>query len=470
MSLNSIIPKKQRALVLGGGGALGAYQVGVLKILSRRLVEEDKKNGEKDRLLFDVVAGTSIGAMNGAVLVSEFLKTGKWQDAVMNLENFWTSKEKGLGSNLSQEDLEKQGWTKWHEQSEKNIPGVASAETARRYYSVKHFVWNGALRVHEPLQPKPIPDSRLFDDQFNSWILHSHDRLKDTIQNFAQLPLTTTLFDKKKGSQQPRLLVFSVDVSNGVTVTFDSYPKADGSRRSEYGKYTKENGYENVINYDTGISIDHVMASGTLPEFYNYQTIDGHKFWDGGLLSNTPFRELLQAHEEYWTDLITQEKKDNTAIPDLEVYIVNLHPARQPNPPTDHDGEKDRQNDISFGDRNSHYDEEQAHIVTDLKDFATLMKDLSAEAISKINDENYKVELNKKFEAISTKTTISKDRKGRTKKYDDLLKSRFHLINIIRIERTSYDYSIFGKTGDFTFQTIDEVIKEGEHDALKLFI
>jgi len=27
------IPKKQRALVLGGGGALGAYEAGVIKIL-----------------------------------------------------------------------------------------------------------------------------------------------------------------------------------------------------------------------------------------------------------------------------------------------------------------------------------------------------------------------------------------------------------------------------------------------------
>ena len=50
MSLNSIIPKKQRALVLGGGGALGAYQVGVLKGLSRRLIEEDKKNGEEGKI------------------------------------------------------------------------------------------------------------------------------------------------------------------------------------------------------------------------------------------------------------------------------------------------------------------------------------------------------------------------------------------------------------------------------------
>ncbi len=33
---------KQRALVLGGGGALGAYQAGVLRILCKRLIEEDK--------------------------------------------------------------------------------------------------------------------------------------------------------------------------------------------------------------------------------------------------------------------------------------------------------------------------------------------------------------------------------------------------------------------------------------------
>src|SRR5207247_10143378 len=103
----------------------------VINILSRRLIEEDKKNDEENRLLFDVVAGTSIGAMNGAVLVSEFLKTGKWQDAVINLENFWTAKEKGLGSTLSQEDLEKDGWSKWHEHSTEN--GVDLEETSRSY-------------------------------------------------------------------------------------------------------------------------------------------------------------------------------------------------------------------------------------------------------------------------------------------------------------------------------------------------
>ena len=52
----------------------------MLKTLCRRLKEEDKENGEGNGLLFDIVAGTCIGAMNGAVLVSRYLETESWDD------------------------------------------------------------------------------------------------------------------------------------------------------------------------------------------------------------------------------------------------------------------------------------------------------------------------------------------------------------------------------------------------------
>jgi NTE family protein len=81
MSANKTSLKIQRALVLQGGGALGAYEAGVLNILSRNLRMEDKENGEENRLLFDVIAGTSIGAMNGAILVSQYLETKSWEKA-----------------------------------------------------------------------------------------------------------------------------------------------------------------------------------------------------------------------------------------------------------------------------------------------------------------------------------------------------------------------------------------------------
>ena len=65
----------------------------MLKFLSKKLKEEDKEKGQENRLLFDIVAGTSIGAMNSAVLVSQLLQTGSWEDAIENLEMFWTDKE-----------------------------------------------------------------------------------------------------------------------------------------------------------------------------------------------------------------------------------------------------------------------------------------------------------------------------------------------------------------------------------------
>ena len=49
------------ALVLSGGGAKGAYQVGVIEELLNRGIG------------FDLVTGSSIGAFNGALL-AEFLK------------------------------------------------------------------------------------------------------------------------------------------------------------------------------------------------------------------------------------------------------------------------------------------------------------------------------------------------------------------------------------------------------------
>ena len=58
MPVNETIPKIQRALVLQGGGALGAYEAGVLNILTKYLRIEDEENGEENRLVFDFIAGT----------------------------------------------------------------------------------------------------------------------------------------------------------------------------------------------------------------------------------------------------------------------------------------------------------------------------------------------------------------------------------------------------------------------------
>jgi NTE family protein len=449
--------RKQRALVLGGGGAVGAYQAGVLKVLCKRLIAEDKRKDDNSNdydhdgkpLLFDIIAGTSIGAMNGAVFLSQYLKTGSWETAAEQLEQFWTDKEEGLASTVSEGDLKQVGWEEWSKQS--GTSGIASAEAARRYYSAKYYFFHGAPKVQETIKDFPKHDSRFFDNTLNRWYLHKSDLLEKTILKFARRKITTS-YQKN----QPRLLVFSVDAAEGKTVTFDSYSKADSSRKS-------------------GVKIDHVMASGTLAEFYDYKQIGGRKFWDGGLLSNTPFRELLQAHQEYWTGVTSHTKKDkNSHIPDLEVYLVNLHPAKRKVLPTDHDGVKDRQNDIIFGDRSSHYDEKMAYVVADLKDFATQMKKLSSEAISKVRKGSDKKELKKIFDDIlATKTTAASRRFNNgasSSTYGILLRGQYKLTKVVRIERTErkkgyYNDTIYSKAGDFTAKTIDGLIEEGKSDA-----
>jgi hypothetical protein len=50
-----------------------------------------------------------------------------------------------------------------------------------------------------------------------------------------------------------------------------------------------------------------------------------------------------------------------------------------------------------------------------------------------------------------------------------LLRDRFKLIRVLRIERTKYVDSIYGKIGDFTSRTIHELIREGEGDAHNAF-
>jgi NTE family protein len=61
-------------LVLAGGGAKGAYQVGVLKYLSEEL-----------QFVPDMIAGTSIGALNGSFLASH----QPFDEAVKRLELLW---------------------------------------------------------------------------------------------------------------------------------------------------------------------------------------------------------------------------------------------------------------------------------------------------------------------------------------------------------------------------------------------
>jgi NTE family protein len=445
MPLNeSNIPNKQRALVLQGGGALGAYEAGALTVLCRELTYEYRQGP-----LFDIVAGTSIGAMNAAVLISNVVNRKKtWEEAAKELENFWIDEKKGLSSTPGFSNL-------WWDGARKQKKFSASAEAASRYYSVKEYLKYGTPKVFSPLPPEP--DSK-FADSDNTWFVYDSSPLQNTIElyskdeNNKKLSIATSWHNR-----EPRLLVISVDVAEGKTVAFDSY-------------HAKAEDPQNSLYEGDGITIDHVMASGTLPAFYKFREIPtkgGRKFCDGGILSNTPFRELLQAHRDYWKKVVGEDKDE---IPDLEVYIVNVHPSKQDEVPTDLDGIKDRINDITFSDRNSHYEEMVADLVTDYTDLIDKLKELAKNHFENKDESDL---FQNEFEHL-IKTTETKSGGGGTGeriKYKDLLKGRLKLTKVIRIEPEgpeSYTDSISGKGGDFTSKTIMSLIEKGKRDARRV--
>jgi hypothetical protein len=105
-------------------------------------------------------------------------------------------------------------------------------------------------------------------------------------------------------------------------------------------------------------------------------------------------------------------------------------------------------------------------LVGDLQDFVTQMKKLSIEAISKLSEGVDKEELNKRLKKImATPVTPNRNSKRQKEGYRDLLKRYYRLTKLVPIERTKYDDSISGKTGDFTAITIRKLINEGMDDA-----
>ena len=476
------IPEKQRALILQGGGALGAYEVGVLIELFNKLKEKDN---DDDKPLFDVIAGTSIGAINAAVLVSQVTQIKKnnpnltikdcWKNAIDKLEQFW--KHISTPTPIHAKFISN-GW--WWQENNKNI---ASKEAARKYYSTKQFFTTGVENVFSP--PTILYDTKFFDNiQYsppnNVWYRYNNTPLRESIEsiigkNFS-IKTRPYFSDDNSAIEGPRLLVVSVDVDDATAVVFDSYGKLYNKKNNIYEwKTIYGHNNQHIIKYPDGVSIDHVMASATIPIIYDYQEISGRKFWDGAVLSNTPLRELIGKHKSFWQNQINKKKleegmwktekgsSDNDKIPDLEAYVISIWSSNEPYIPTDHDGVKDRYNDIRYSDRTK-YDEKMALFVSD---YIELIKQTRNIALNNFKTESEKSKFIKEVDEFLNVEAKSKTRSGKQRKYKELIKGRFELTKIIRIERRDNLDAIYSKFADFTSETIDELIEQGKKDTLE---
>lgn len=488
--LMSKIPEKQRALVLQGGGALGAYEVGILKTLFMKLKDEN----DEDTPLFDIIAGTSIGAINATILVNYVTNKKKdnpnlapmecWDGSIEKLEDFWTNilaVPTPFNARLISD-----GWW-WQQNESKDNNSMATQEAARRYYSTKQFFATGVNTVFS--RPEIIYDTKFFDNfpyspPNNVWYRYNNDPLRESIEsvvgkNFSlkNKPYNSEINDNS-AIEGPRLLIVSVDVEESAPVTFDSYGKLNDESKiyewkTEYGPDAKH-----TIRYDSGVTLDHVMASATIPITYDYQEINGRKFWDGGVLSNTPLRELVGRHKDFWKNEIGEEKltkgkwktdpktTDNDKVPDLEVYVINVWPSKEENPPSDYDGAKDRYNDIRYNDKTK-YDQTVTSLVSD---YIHLVKRVRNIAVDILKNKDEKDRLARELDKILNEDVKSKSKKSNSKikEYKDLLTGSVELTKVVRIEREDNRNDISSKFADFTLETINDLICRGEEDASKV--
>ena len=173
-------------------------------------------------------------------------------------------------------------------------------------------------------------------------------------------------------------------------------------------------------------------------------------FWDGGLLANTPLRQTIIAHRDYWHRVRKEED-----IPSLRYGIINLHPAKQDYLPSDYDGVVDRKNDIIFHDR-TEFDENIAVLISDFIRLAKTLIKLAEE--NGVSREILQKTLKEETKAIYLAT-------GKHLRFEELIKANVDVDFVVRLARKNDSHTISNKTFDFSKSTIQQLIQDGYQET-----
>jgi NTE family protein len=303
----------EKVLILQGGGSLGAFGCGVFKALANNNIK------------LDIVAGTSIGGINAAIIAGS--KNEKYPEQA--LEQFWLELSEGFvdvdrasfpslpkfveemliasgyGYNLPTHSLNQQ---KNYSYSTMNGNEYAlKIKLLRSFYSSAIF---GNYKMFEPRWKKEniLIDSEYFTPQ--KWTyMYDLSPLVKTLEKYID-------YDKLKpnGNPNARLILTAVNVLTAQPLTFDSFKQQ--------------------------ITSKHILATSAYP-LYNFPWVkigDGVYAWDGGLLSNTPLREVIDA----------------SPVNDKRIAIVENYPKRVNALPKNLLEVYHRTRDIIFSDKTEH--------------------------------------------------------------------------------------------------------------------
>lgn len=220
------------ALVLQGGGALGAYQCGVYEGLHEAGVRPN------------LVAGISIGAINAAIIAGNAPR-----ERVERLRGFWE---------LICEPGQSLSWAATAVRTmAAAMPQGANVDAWATSLSAAAALWQGQRGFFEP---RTVPPWWLADGSDAATSFYDTAPLRETLERFVD-------FDRINHDDELHLVVGATEVETGNFRYFDSR--------------------------DMTLGAEHVMASGALPPAFPAVEIEGRHYWDGGLVSNTPLEHVL---------------------------------------------------------------------------------------------------------------------------------------------------------------------------------
>ncbi|MDN5845129.1 MAG: patatin-like phospholipase family protein [Candidatus Nitrosocosmicus sp.] len=252
----------ETVLVLQGGGSLGAYECGVLKHLY------------KNNIGFDVLAGSSIGAVNTSIITSA---QNGGQDVAKVLEDFWLT--------LSQAVLPLEPSLFLPLQS-------APPDKMTAMWSSMQSIFFGNSKAFLPKWFMPASSNYCFP--FDWTYLYDTSPLKKTLKEFIDFDklkknkFSTNDLSHNKEKRRSRLIITATDIQKGQPVVFDT-------------AYVD-------------IDVDKIIASIGYP-FYGirWSITDERILWDGSLLTNTPLMEVFKA----------------SPVTNKKLYIVDVFPREQ---------------------------------------------------------------------------------------------------------------------------------------------
>ena len=383
----------ENVLVLQGGGSLGAFACGVFK----GLVKKD--------IRIDIAAGTSMGAVNAAIIVGS-----KTDHPEKDLEEFW------LEIAESNHTIIPDTYLLYYDSiSGRYIPKqISSASANAAIFGVpKMFVprwWSlqptdqGILSYSEEDGPKP----QYFTDPRSWTYVYDHSPLAKTLDKYVDYKKLNLAATKEELPQIRRLIITAVDVMTSRPLIFD--------------------------NTKMEIKAKHILASSGYP-IYGFPWVEVEKGlygWDGSLLSNTPVREVLSA-----------SPRNDKNIFIVENYTRNIHRL-----PSNMAEVESRAKDILFSDKNME-NIKMSKLITRQIQLIERLYEVFVKLVDKSKLDDKEVE------------KIKSEYNTLIGNYGAVIKS------VTRIVRTELESPSMLQNADFSPQTIKELIVQGERKTLE---